>query len=47
VGEHQDVVVDRVGRVNVTLPNRSSINMAFVSFHAIEAFPGLSPIPFS
>jgi hypothetical protein len=33
-------------RVNVTLPNRSSFNMAFVSFHAIDEFPGISSIPF-
>ena len=33
-------------RVNVALPNRSSINMVFVSFQTIEGFPGISSIPF-
>jgi hypothetical protein len=34
-------------RVNVALPNRPSFNMAFVSFRAIDDFPGTSPIPLS
>jgi hypothetical protein len=34
-------------RVNAALPMRLSFNISFVSFPAIEAFPGISSIPFS
>jgi hypothetical protein len=33
-------------RVNVASPNRLSINMVFVSFHAIDEFTGIAWISF-